>query len=521
MEDIAMIFTLKQIFPFIDNSRIAKYHNPKPEKTYTGTILLKQDMSFPEDDLVYIGYASLLPSHFRYKNAAFILINNCGYNFAQHTQEVIELENRITPEALFDLVQTHLLAVAERHGTMKELLSALFKEKSIKEILDLSHDFLHNPLVLFGKDKMSTVLFSSTGDISKELTPYFEAQKTDVRTPISLFNYFEGPKLGTGCIPVLFEDGLCFKGRRRIASMLDNYNDLLGVITLFEIDKTFVDTDLMHMEIISQLISEKLRTVEFRNDYYKHQCEQNIQDLISGKMISDDDRWIILINGKKYQNFIVALIDVSRFGQRELSQLKLDLNMKFRHCFIVGRGSYLVILANLKDDVEAAAFEEYLFGISGYVPTTIGVSDPFSNIMELKKYYTQAKKSRELGERFHKTKSVVKFRDIKSYMLFDEISDPATLKVYISGDYTKLKEYDKMKDTEYMKTLLCYIVNNANRQAVCNQLSIHRNTLQQRLSRIITLLSHNLTESDFLFDMYFSSMIDNYASPSNFASTNQ
>jgi purine catabolism regulator len=103
-----------------------------------------------------------------------------------------------------------------------------------------------------------------------------------------------------------------------------------------------------------------------------------------------------------------------------------------------------------------------------------------------------------------------KFKDLKYFILLNELPKSLDLNHFIIGDYARLKEYDAAKGTEYCKTLCCYLLNNGNKHIVCERLHINRNTLPQRLEKIETLLGHSVSEGDVAFDIYFSHIIDQY-----------
>jgi hypothetical protein len=447
-------------------------------------------------------------------DVGLVFINDTSREFPFSSLGMIELDGTADLKALFKKTRDHMRVWAEEQTSLEGLLVRLFKNKSIKEILDLGSDFLQNPIAIFTESNThNAVLYSSMGDIANEINSRQEnlSGEKDKSTVLEIF--FNGhQRMESVPLPVLLSDGVNFSGKRRIASWLQSFNRVtqIGAITLFEYNKPFDGTDFVYVEILSRIISEKLNSFDLQNDYRKIMYEQNMHDLISGKAIAAGDRWLSVINGNDYRNFLIILLDFSNMSSQEYNKVRTDISFQFCYSMIIRRGSYMVIWANPKNEKEERALEKHLLDIAEKYQLTIGVSDFFSESNNLKRHYLQAKKAREIGAKMKKKERIHRFKELKYYALLEEIPGTCDLNLFISRDYQKLREHDLAKGTEYCQTLRCFISNGADRQVVCRLLNIHRNTLPQRLEKIESLLGHSITENDYLIDICLSDFVNKY-----------
>ena len=509
-----MIINLEQVLSLVNEPDIKSVNFDEYTMCYRDAHWLSGLNDTLEKGNIYFGLASMFPEKLPKYDVGLVFINDTGKEFSSRSLGMIELSPTVNLEALYKKTRGQMKILAEEQASLENLLVRLFKNKSIKEILDLGHDFLQNPIAIFTEsNSYSAALYSSMGDIVSEINSRQEnlSGKEDKSTVLEIF--FNGQqRMESAPLPVLLSDGVNFSGKRRIASWLQSFTrgDQIGAITLFEFNKPFDGMDFIYVEILSRIISEKLNSFDMHNDYHKIMYEQNMHDLISGKAIAAGDRWLSIINGNRYQNFLIILLDSSNLSLQEYNKVRTDISFRFCYNLIIRRGSYMVIWANPKNEKEELALEKYLLDIAEKYQLTFGFSDFFNESNNLQRHYIQAKKAREIGMKMKRRGRIHKFKELKYYVLLEEMPGTCDLDLFISRDYQKLREHDLAKGTEYCQTLRCFISNGADRQVVCRLLNIHRNTLPQRLEKIEALLGHSITENDYLIDIYLSDFIENY-----------
>lgn len=78
-------------------------------------------------------------------------------------------------------------------------------------------------------------------------------------------------------------------------------------------------------------------------------------------------------------------------------------------------------------------------------------------------------------------------------------SDPETLDRFIDDLLGPVLEWDAQRDARLFDTLAAYFDGGENRSVIAENLHIHKNTVQQRLSRIQALLNGDMADTEFRF----------------------
>lgn len=492
----------------MEDALIVNHFNASETAVYKDVKWLGYSTDTLKDGYAYVGSASMLRCSFNACSAALVIVNDCGMDFSNCPLEVVEIANTVDSAELYLGIKKQIFKEPQCQCKTEEILYALLAEKSVPEIINFSCDFLQNPLIAFGCH--ANVLCFSSKYGTQEYIPAAMDMDADgidrfkFHSKISDdYNFFLNTTL-----PVLFEDGYCFRGKSRIATTISLGSRYVGAVALFEVNRKLRDEDHVYLGIISKAISNKLAIQGIQRDFYGLQFEQNMIDLLNGNRIdSINNRWLSHINGHKYQNFTVAALNASGLTSRQFDDLKRFISLKLYFCSIVKHGKDVVVLANPRDEYEARALRNILSETIEQFSVEIGCSNISKNILDLRVYYTQAVNARELGCATGCKRDIHEFKKLKIYILLKEIASKVELAYYISPDCEVLNQYDFKHNTEYGKTLLSFIRCGKSRQKTCELLNIHKNTLAYRLDRIAELLGCSLDDGDFLFDIYLSALI--------------
>lgn len=126
---------------------------------------------------------------------------------------------------------------------------------------------------------------------------------------------------------------------------------------------------------------------------------------------------------------------------------------------------------------------------------TGGLSNRFSDMEKFEDYYLQADYAAELSIRNPK-ETVCFFHDcILQYMLYECTGKLPMESLYSQGLQT-LIDYDKKKNTDYVKTLNIYLKNEMSISKTSDALFIHRSSLLKRLDKMKRLLGSDLNDSN-------------------------
>lgn len=140
----------------------------------------------------------------------------------------------------------------------------------------------------------------------------------------------------------------------------------------------------------------------------------------------------------------------------------------------------------------------------------IGQSAVFSELIILKRYYRQAKKSIALYNRMGLTGSICHYVRIAVFDLFSRVAGETDIKQYICPYVWKLQEYDRMNNTNLYGDLIVYLDNHCSLTKAANALFIHRNTMAYRIGKVKEILDDELTDKTLIFHLQLSIMIVKY-----------
>jgi len=174
--------------------------------------------------------------------------------------------------------------------------------------------------------------------------------------------------------------------------------------------------------------------------------------------------------------------------------LKNTFSMQLERIFPKGHPvlykSYIGILVPSVSDTQ----KEELDTLAKNEDVTIGVSWPFTDIVEFKRYFNQAVATIKLAHRFGRTNHVLDYSDFHCYDLLNNYAGKIPLEHYCHPALRVLREYDRANNTDLYTTLRTYLECNLNQCTTAKALFIHRNSLLYRIKRINQLTGLDLND---------------------------
>jgi sugar diacid utilization regulator len=136
--------------------------------------------------------------------------------------------------------------------------------------------------------------------------------------------------------------------------------------------------------------------------------------------------------------------------------------------------------------------EEHLQGFS----CMIGVSRAYGNLYDLKKAYNDALFSVRMARLiFKENKKFCSYDDLLIYhLLYDQVDNPILHRLF-ANTIKLIDIHDRDKDDLLRETIKALIDHNYNMKQTASALSIHRNTLYQRIEKIEEILGFSLRSS--------------------------
>ena len=400
-----------------------------------------------------------------------------------------------------------------RHDSMRYLTEALFDNRGTQHILDAAHKILGNPLIAIGRSNNYIQLSYDDEDISK---------KQILR---KLLNDLEQPTNGDPLTDKIVEKFLLDKSmvkkirEQDTDTVVRSTNNKLkceqmsvlirvkgievGKLVMLGTTKEFNDFDEKMFYRLSRLFSQELQK---KSLYTKNRNEvkaQFVNYLLSTKEISSE-RINRFINVDKVievkERFYVTVIQNSS-EETEVDSSVFDLVTEQLKPILVNslylvRDTELVILFNLPKGTNIrSVIDEPLYALANKNHLVAGVSNPFDDLKETRKYYDQAKKAANVGSEFPQW-TINYFSIIAPVEMFHVINRYDDLKAYIFPTVLDLLEYDRKNNSNLTTTLYVYLDNFGNTAKSAELLYIHKNTLLYRMQKIKEILHCELENGE-------------------------
>ena len=124
-----------------------------------------------------------------------------------------------------------------------------------------------------------------------------------------------------------------------------------------------------------------------------------------------------------------------------------------------------------------------------------GVSRAFRKLSEIRKYYTQARNALDVGRRVDPGDRIYRYDRYLAYMPIWECIRSGTAQDYVMPKMMELASLDQEKGLELISTLDYYIRNGRSVSRTAQQMHIHRNTVNYRITKAMEFLGISLDDA--------------------------
>lgn len=283
-------------------------------------------------------------------------------------------------------------------------------------------------------------------------------------------------------------------GSRYIAKQLPLPDDY-GATLYFEESSRHVDeADFCLISILAQRITASYNCIDKKEMPQKAFSETpTLKRLIQGKDINVHGvnralERIDWVNGS--DAFLCICVDYqlsvhasTGFFAKSLDYLRSTIQDRFA-CVSFRFNHSVVAIVNLtKSDLTGEQFKTELRQIVVDIKCVAGVSDSFTEMMELKGYYRQAQAALDLGERFSR-EDVFSFRDLIVEFCVNQVLNDIQPAHLIDPGIFKLLHHDEEHGSDLFQTLDTFMRCNCSIAKACTLLYMRRNSLTYRLNKI-------------------------------------
>lgn len=163
--------------------------------------------------------------------------------------------------------------------------------------------------------------------------------------------------------------------------------------------------------------------------------------------------------------------------------------------FLISRNSPIGLSADEICDLEDFLSANRLSG---------GLSSRFSDIMDARRHYIQARRAAVLGGGAEPGSPLHCHENLFAVQLAEACSDRVPLQDLIHPGIFLIRQADQQQDTALLETLRIYLKNGRNPTRTSQALSIHRNTLFYRIAKIARLTGIDFEDGDQLMRLSLS-----------------
>lgn len=210
------------------------------------------------------------------------------------------------------------------------------------------------------------------------------------------------------------------------------------------------------------------------------------QQLLEGSTQNDDivDYFLSKKGWKKNDQYYLIVWDPVEANA--LSSLSYATHYFNKSLSFIYEGKTISIIHNLDYPYKNRNFVSAIHSTIKHITSHLGISMPFHNFTHLPMAYSQSLLSIKYGKINNVLKDYYLYEDYYFSHLIDTLksNDNYHVETFCDPNIIKLREYDKKKGSDLLKTLLIYLKYSQNGVKTSEVLFIHRNTLNYRLKII-------------------------------------
>ena len=305
----------------------------------------------------------------------------------------------------------------------------------------------------------------------------------------------------------------------RLVNNLYKENNRIGSITIIEYNKTIEQYHIDLLKFLSKIIllAIDLSPGEYNTtggNSFANILDDILSNKISNKASLNSRLNFCNIHLKKYF-FVIAIQSTLPYSDSSGIELKhyqtiLSYLFKNKNTIIYENNIIYLFDTNDKTLFENSSFRYrliyYLISILKENNLICGMSSVFEDLLELKKYYSEAIKALMFGKIHDNSKYFYPYKAeyIFEEMVSDLVANSDNYTNYCHPAFIAIQEYDKSNGTDYLNTLKIYIKNFNNLNIAAKELFIHRNSLSYRINKISDIFDVDLNDINTLVHLYIS-----------------
>ena len=510
---------LNEILDLLDDCPITFKRNNNLKIDFTGVKMLTQDQTVFFPSVLYFGHVSMLPEELPGNFAINLLVfgpeASLKYFYpADAPVNLLHLDESVDPFMAYNRIQEIFLESQKVVTGMRLFLDALFNDEGLQGICDTAYSFLGNPI--FVVDNSYKYMAISTGTVADN--PLMEKETSHRQIEEEGISFIRRNKLDDKMRksnrPVYVHNPVHDRGM--LIGPVKIHDIEIAHVMMYEQNRPITENDAELIHRLCRIISIELQKTDFYKRNKGTMYAYFIGDLLdnnSGNIERSKERLATLGYKLKNDLFILSVSDrYNTASEARQEMIVTDIQSMIPESLYVIYQNTIIFLINGCNKEDNHRFvnpkvEDYLQN-NGLIA---GLSNRFSNIQEIRKYYEQSLKSAQLGQKMKNAPGLYRYEVMTIFHLLEICeSNNYNLLDFCHPALLVLKAYDEEKNTDFFNTLYQYLNFSQNTQQTANHLHIHKNTLLYRIEKIKKITGNPLNHGDELIKLHFSFKILEY-----------
>jgi|GEM_PF-343357 len=392
-----------------------------------------------------------------------------------------------------------MLEEATLIGAMRRLLDALYTNRGLQNLVNVASEVFENPIIINDtaykilSRTQEAIFEDSTLEEEKELGYIHETNVASLKQYMIFEKAHQTGEIVLAKRPVTDETWMFHSVKIQDITVAD--------IAIVDNNRPFREVDYELLYRFSKLVAIEMEKTDFFKSNKGVMFNYFLADLLSGKVKSPKavEQRSRYLNWKLFEWFRVVVVVDHReaLSGNKVQQIGALIRQIVPDCRWTFYQKNLVVLVSRPDykvfkQKEIESLEDY-FRDNGL---SAGFSNPFSDIMDVLRFYKQALRAVETGIFVSRGRGVFHYSDMMVFYAAKNIAKHDNLEEFCPSVVATLQDYDAKHDTPLLETLEKYLLYVGNPVAAAKALNIHRNTLLYRVNKIKELAQVDLDNGD-------------------------
>ena len=310
----------------------------------------------------------------------------------------------------------------------------------------------------------------------------------------------------------VFEVVCKFSLYRKLCSKMFWKNQLVGYVIMLEKAEIKEHLYKEYLPFVGSSACEVLLRTEAHKGIFGSQKETLIYELIHGAE-ADLIHIRLKMNQMKFPDIMGCLVVKPNEYLNNIQAttfLKEQIEYILPGAFCLMDEENLVFICKMQQDGKLKLEEEKkLLALFQQGVVHMGISSPCTDIMALKDAYRQSKQLYNISTRMRIEKELMYFSSYNFYVMLSRLNEKELMQ-YAHPALKRLRDYDQAHNGELYRTLQTFIDCQSHMAKTSESLSIHRNSLSYRISKILDLTGIDLESRDEIFRLSYGFKVENY-----------